>query len=101
MVPLEKVLQKPASKPEPLVIPREASSEREAPERREPPTFKVVDALSRQVLAVGADTRATVDLLEGTRSIVDLRVYVWESGAEKWRLLSLGEQKALRELRNR
>jgi hypothetical protein len=61
----------------------------------------VVDVMTKRVLAEGADLRATLDLLEGARSVVDLRIYIWETKAEKWRLLSLGEQKGIWELRRR
>ena len=37
--------------------------------------------------------------LEKVRSVVDVRVYVWQPRAKKWRLLSMGEQKAMWERR--
>jgi hypothetical protein len=33
--------------------------------------------------------------------VVDARIYVWAPGAERWRLLSIAEQRALWHLRNR
>jgi hypothetical protein len=96
MVPLEKVLKKPASKPEPpFVPPKRAPRPAEAPEPRQPPKFKVVDVMTRQVLAEGASARATVDLLENMRSIVDVRIYIWEPKTEKWSMLSYRDQKLL------
>ena len=81
---------------------------RDRPERpaadpgpREPRTFKVVDVMTREVLAEGAGTRETVDLLKGVRSTVDVSVYVWEAGAGKWQPLTQREQKMLWDLASR
>ena len=38
-------------------------------------------------------------VLEGVRSVADVRIYVWSEKAERWRLLSLAEQRKLWELR--
>ena len=68
----------------------------EAP--RAPRVFKVVDVMTRQVLAEEASTRATVDLLKGVRSTVDVSVHVWEPGSGKWQPLTQREQKMLWDL---
>ena len=73
----------------------------EAPEPPAPRTFKVVDVMSARVLAEGADTRETLELLAGMRSVIDARIYVWAPGAERWRLLSIAEQRELWQLRDR
>ncbi len=65
-----------------------------------PRLFKVIDVMSARVLADGADTRETLELLAGMRSVVDARIYVWAPGAERWRLLSIAEQRALWQLRD-
>jgi hypothetical protein len=57
--------------------------------------------LTREVLAEGADARATVTLLEGVRSIVDVTISVWQPDEERWRLLSLEETRALWDYRGR
>jgi hypothetical protein len=89
MVPLEKVLKKPASKGSRIFRrPKRGPSPTEAYEPPPPPKFKVVDVMTRQVLAEDAGARATVDLLEGLRSVVDVRIYIWEPKPERWRLLS-------------
>jgi hypothetical protein len=100
VVPLERVLrgpapntEAPAETPVPTRPPPAAADG--VPPRREPPTFKVVDVMTLAVLAEGASARATVDVLERVGSVVDVRVYVWHPERERWRLLSLGEQKAL------
>jgi hypothetical protein len=67
----------------------------DAPAPREPYRFKVTDVMTREVLGDDVDARATVALLEGVRSIVDVIVYVWEPQAERWRMLSFGETQAL------
>jgi hypothetical protein len=68
---------------------------------RVPHAFKVVDVMGARVLAEGVGVRETLELLAGMRSVTDARIYVWVDGAKRWRLLTLGEQKALWEMRNR
>jgi hypothetical protein len=102
MVPLEKVLEKPAPKPRrPAARAKPKPPASDAGEPKQPPTFKVVDALSRQVLADGASTRATVDLLQEIRSPVDVSIYAWERKSGTWRLLSHREKKLLWGFRER
>ena len=67
----------------------------EEPEPLGPLTFKVLDIRSSQVLAEGTDTRATIELLQDVRSMLDVRIYVWMQRAARWRLLTLQEQRAL------
>jgi len=57
--------------------------------------------MTREVLADGADTRATVKLLEDVRSIVDVTVWVWQPEAERWRRLTLEETRSLWDYRGR
>jgi hypothetical protein len=105
MVPLERALEKKRAAPgnERVSVVRrgrDSSREREAeaaaPEGRSPRTFRVVNALTGQVVADGVGARDAVELLDGIPSLVDVRVYVWEHEAEQWRPLTLREQKALR-----
>src|SRR5436190_14185298 len=100
MVPLEKVLEKGSQAGRGVIVPREPASRQPEPAGpKPPPRFKVVDVMTRQVLAEGADTHATVELLEGIRSVVDVSVYVWDERTDAWRPLSMGERKALWNLR--
>ena len=100
MVPLEKVLTKPGPGREPVVVPpKRRPRTAAAPEPRKPRRFKVVDVVSGQVLAEDVDARAAIGTLENVRSVVDVRVYVWQPKAKRWRLLNLAEQKALWERR--
>jgi hypothetical protein len=96
MVPLEKVQSNPASQPRPLKRPgpRPRPAER-PPEATAPREFKIVDVMTREVLADGVGARAAVERLEEVRSVVDVNVYVWEPAKGEWRLLGLGEQQAL------
>ncbi len=73
----------------------------ETPAPPAPRAFKVVDVMSARVLAEGADTRETLELLANMNSVVDARVYVWAPASERWRLMTIGEQKALWQLRGR
>jgi hypothetical protein len=109
MVPLERTLKREAPRTERIKVirrkPRRSSIDAPEPITERPETgprrFKVVDVLSREVLAQDASTQATLELLKERRSVVDVRVYVWEDQAEDWRPLTLSEQQALRDLRDR
>ena len=96
MVPLEKIERDPSSPGGRIIVPRErAEKPAREPVPKSPPRFKVVDVMTRQVLAEGADTRATVDLLEGIRSVVDVSVYAWDDAAERWQALGMGDRRKL------
>jgi hypothetical protein len=99
MLPLEKVLKERAGKPARRPVPPRAKRAAPAPEPAQPRRFKVVDAVTRKVLTEDADTRATVDLLGRTRSIVDVAIYVWNEPSQKWLLLTFAEAKMLWSLR--
>ena len=99
MVPLDKVVKQPD--PKPLFVPRKHRP-KPPPEQapRAPRHFKVVDLASRAVLAEDTDARATLDVLGGIRSSVDVNVSVWEPSTEAWRLLTLREKRLLWERRS-
>jgi hypothetical protein len=102
VVPLEKVLSKGGKEPELNLIELNRAVERKAetePEAPAPLRFKVVDIMTRETLAQDADARATVDVLEGVRSIVDVQIYVWNPADESWRMLTLDERRALWDFR--
>ena len=109
MVPLERALERERSAPrrERLRVvrrgratePEAAPDLDEATVPREPSKFKVVSALSGQVLVEGVEVRETIESLAGLRSMVDARIYVWEAGG--WRPLTLREQRLVWELRDR
>jgi hypothetical protein len=97
MVPLEKVLKQPAparerrrARPVPQPARKDSGAE-PAPPRR----FRVIDALSRELLADDAGAAATIELLRGIERPVDVSLYVWEPKADKWRLLTRRERALL------
>ena len=71
------------------------------PEPTGPRLFKVVDVMTKRVLAEDAPLAATVELLEGVRSIVDVSIFVWERGAGSWQELSLREKQMVWGFRGR
>ncbi|HEX2468303.1 MAG TPA: hypothetical protein VHJ54_08870 [Solirubrobacterales bacterium] len=109
MVPLERALEDKRSVPDrerASVVrrrPRRQRPEPRAPEAYQEPrarrVFRVVNAITGQSLANGADAREVVRLLDGMRSVADARVYVWEPDDAEWRPLTLREQKAIRDVR--
>jgi len=99
MVPLE--LRKPEPGRTTYVPPKPRERPPPPAEPVAPRRFKVTDVMTREVLAQDADVRATVDLLSGVRSIVDVHVFVWNPRGERWRMLTLAEQRMLWELRGR
>jgi hypothetical protein len=102
MVPLDKVQQTPARSREPFFVPPKRKPRAPKPaEPRAPRRFKVVDVATREMLADGALARETLDVLSDVRSSVDVHVYVWESDDDRWRLLTLVEQRTLWERRVR
>ena len=103
MVPLEKVLRQPASEPDrrrgrPVPKPR---PKRQPQEPVPPRRFRVIDALSREVLAEDANAPETLEVLRGVSQPVDVSIYVWEHGPQDWRLLTNRERKLLWEFRDR
>jgi hypothetical protein len=48
--------------------------------------------MTKRVLAEDSPLDATVELLEGVRSIVDVSISVWEPKAGRWQELSLREK---------
>ena len=93
MVPLEKTLKKPASEPvrrRARPVPKRAPRKREA-EPAPPRRFRVIDALSREVVAEDAGLAQTIELLGAVKQPVDVSVYVWEPKADDWRLLTRRE----------
>ena len=96
MVPLDKVQKKPAPSSEPFFVPPKPKPRApKSPEPRAPRRFRVVDVTTRELLADGAGARETVALLGDVRSIVDVIVSVWEPATERWRVLTLDEQRTL------
>lgn len=101
MVPLEKVLKQPASEPERQRARPVPKPKPRAPEPVPPRRFRVIDALSRELLADDADAPETLELLRRIGQPVDVSIYVWEHKPQEWRLLTNRERKLLWEFRGR
>jgi hypothetical protein len=97
MVPLDKLQRQSATKgrrPSKSGKPERPPAPPAPPPQR-PRRFKVVDVMTRRVLAEGADARSALDVLRGMRSVVDALIYVWDSDEEDWRPLTLAEKKLM------
>jgi hypothetical protein len=100
MVPLEKLLRQPEPERKRPRGRARAKEPAEAPEPRPPLRFKVVDAMTREVLVDDADAETTMEQLGRLRSVVDVSISVWEPKAERWRPLTLGERQTVWRLRH-
>jgi hypothetical protein len=102
MVPLEKAKPRSAG-PEPVYVRSkpEAAPAQQEPKPSAPRRFRVVDVMTRQVLADDASTRQAVDALKSVRSVVDVNVYAWDEERARWRLLTLPDQRAMLDLARR
>jgi hypothetical protein len=104
MVPLERVTTG-STTAERILVPRKQLRRRrreaEQPKPRPPRKFKIVDVITRRALAEGATTREAAATLKNVRSMVDVNVYVWQEDDQRWRLVTLAEQRALWDLARR
>jgi hypothetical protein len=107
MVPLDKVLERKRRAPkrrERASRPRRRAAREsgrgddrgEGDGPRGPRRYRVVSALTGQVMADGVGLRDAVEHVQRGRSVADVRVYVWAPEAGEWRALSLEEQRLLR-----
>ncbi len=95
MVPLERVTKR-SSSPEPLAVPpKPRPRPEEPPEPRAPRRFRIVDVMTRQAVVDDVGAREAIDVLKGTRSIVDVDVYVWQEERDRWRLLTFPERRTM------
>jgi hypothetical protein len=101
MVPIDKAHGSPGGGRSAIVVSEKQPKEPKPPEPRGPRRFKVVDVMTKRVMAEDASARETVDLLRDTRSIVDVTVLVWEDKRGSWQELSLREKQMLWRLRDR
>jgi hypothetical protein len=100
MVPLESVLAKPGAKAVPGYRLPDRKVPSEAPAPPLPHKFKVVDLMSRRILAEDVDARGAVAALSGVRSVVDVNIFVWDEEGERWRMLSFAQRRTLWEHRD-
>ena len=99
MVPLERILRKGSDRVPGFTLPPRRRHEEPVSEPHKPHRFRVVDVMTRQVLADDVDARHALEALEDIRSIVDVTIFAWEETSESWRRLTFGEAKALWDLR--
>ncbi len=94
MVPLdsEPKREEPVQTKRMWVPPPRRPREPEPPAPKVPRRFRVIDVVTRQVLADEADVRTLLGVLGGVEHSNDVHVSVWEPEDERWRLLSLAEQ---------
>ena len=100
MVPLDKLHDRELTH-SPIVVREQPPAAPADPEPRKPRRFKVVDVMTRRVLAEDVDLRTTVDVLAGLRSVVDVNLYVWDTKSEAWQQLSQGDRRRVWALRDR
>lgn len=100
MVPLERLLRKGSERVPGFTLPERRRRE-VAPPAGKPHRFRILDVMTREVLADDVDTRRAIVALEGVRSIVDVSIYAWNEAAGEWVRLSFGEAKALWDFRHR
>ncbi len=101
VVPLSDVVRKPEPRGAMYVPPKPRATEPPPRRPKAPLVFKVVEVTTKRVLGQRLDARATVELLSGVRSVVDVRLYVWEPNLARWRMLTLSETNALWRFRTR
>jgi hypothetical protein len=101
MLPLDKLRAPTPSTRAPVVVREQPPLPEPTPEPLGPRRFKVVDVMTRQVLAEDVDLRTAIDVLEGIRSVVDVSVYVWRDQTEDWLQLSQRDRRKMWDLRGR
>jgi hypothetical protein len=103
VLPYEKTLHRPRHEPELALVKLGGSpaivAEEEAP--REPRRFKVVNVMTSQVIAEDVSLREAIDALGALSSVLDARISVWSPEQRRWRLLTLGQARALWDFRDR
>src|SRR3954447_10261591 len=96
MVPLEQVERRAETGDRRVWVPPKRRPRDPAPPApRAPRRFKVIDVVTREVLAEDAGARDTLRVLGGVARMHDVSLYVWEPEGARWRLLSLAEQEAV------
>lgn len=102
MVPLDRTEEPSKRRTAPdVVAPKRPAKPAAGPQPKAPRRFKVGDVMTRQPLAEDVGVAEAVEALRGVRSVVDVTVHLWDDAAEDWRQLTLGERRALWNLRDR
>ena len=109
MVPLEKLQRRRGSAPavaRTSVLRRSARGAEPAPvqeadEAQAPHRFRVQSVMTGEFLAEDVGAREAVGAMRSVRSVLDVRIDVWDPADEDWRPLSLAEKKAVWAFRDR
>jgi hypothetical protein len=81
------------------VPPQKTPREPKPPEPAAPRRFRVLDVVTRAVLLEDGSVGEMLALLGTVEHINDVNLYVWEPAGERWRLLSIAEQRVVWERR--
>ena len=94
MVPLDEPESAEPRPPQKIwVPPKRTPREPEPPKPPPPRRFRVLDVVTRTVLEEDGSVAETLALLAGVERMHDVNLYVWEPEDERWRLLSMAEQR--------
>jgi len=66
-----------------------------APPQRDPRRFRVMNILTRRLVADDVDARDALEALRSVDSIVDVQVDSWDASLEDWRPLAPDEKRVL------
>ena len=100
MVPLDELEDRGRPQPGKMwVPPKRTPRAPEPPKPRPPRRFRVLDVVTRAVLLEDGSVAETLALLGGIEHINDVNLYVWEPEEDRWRLLSMAEQRVVWERR--
>lgn len=100
VVPLEKA-QTARVAVEPVKVPRKPAPPVPPPVVRQRRRFRVIDIMTREVIADDVSAREVVGVLGEVRSPMDVSVFVWQEDRERWRRLTFPEERQLFELARR
>jgi hypothetical protein len=99
VVPLDGVSKRRAAQERVLVDRKHPAPHKPAaPKPRQPRRFRIVDVMTRQTIADDVNARQAVNALHDVRSNVDVTVSTWQENRQRWRPLTLDEQRALWDL---
>ena len=102
MVPLDELESRERPRPGKMwVPPKKTPRAPEPPKPRPPRRFRVLDVVTRALLQADGSVKETLTLLGGIEHMHDVNLYVWEPDEDRWRLLSIDEQRVVWERRSR
>ena len=81
------------------VPPKRTPREPEPPKPRAPRRFRALDVVTREVLLDDGSVAEMLEMLREVEHVNDVNLYVLEPERERWRLLSMAEQRVVWERR--